>query len=42
LRDVFETIVWNPYTQWLNIEVNNLFNSARSVVLHPRGLIRRN
>ncbi|MBV8270743.1 MAG: hypothetical protein JO067_00565 [Cupriavidus sp.] len=24
LRDIAETIVWNPYTQWLNIEINNL------------------
>ncbi|QRR33346.1 hypothetical protein JNX00_17100 [Hydrogenophaga sp. YM1] len=39
LRDVFETIVWNPYTQWLNIEVNNLFNSARSVVLQRDPLV---
>jgi len=30
LRDLFETIAWNPYTQWLNIKINNLFNAART------------
>jgi Ca2+-binding RTX toxin-like protein len=29
LRDVFESIVWNPYTQFLNIKVNDLFGQAR-------------
>lgn len=28
LRDLFETIIWNPYTRALNIEINNLWNTA--------------
>ena len=30
LRDVFETITWNPYTQWINITVNEFFARARA------------
>ncbi|MDT3718864.1 calcium-binding protein, partial [Pseudomonas oryzihabitans] len=32
LRDIFETIVWNPYTQWLNIKINENFNSALNFI----------
>ncbi|RYD97610.1 MAG: hypothetical protein EOP50_05570, partial [Sphingobacteriales bacterium] len=39
VRDIFETIVWNPYTQWLNIqatqitdELRVLFNKAQQTI----------
>lgn len=28
IRDIAETIVWNPYTQWLSIEIRDLFGDA--------------
>ena len=30
LRDLFETIIWNPYTQWLNLTLRDLFNRAKT------------
>uniref|UniRef100_UPI0025886FA5 hypothetical protein n=2 Tax=Nitrosomonas TaxID=914 RepID=UPI0025886FA5 len=30
LRDLFETIVWNPYTQWLNLTLRDLFDRAKN------------
>jgi len=32
LRDLFETIIWNPYTQWLNLTLRDLFNRAKNWV----------
>jgi hypothetical protein len=29
LRDLFETIIWNPYTQWLNLTLRDLFTRAK-------------
>lgn len=28
IRDLFETIVWNPYTQWLNITISNAIGTT--------------
>ncbi|MCC7152910.1 MAG: RTX toxin, partial [Rubrivivax sp.] len=36
LRDLFETIIWNPYTQWINIKANELYGRAiRGTVRDP-------
>ena len=32
LRDLFETIAWNPYTQWLNLMIRDLWNAAQLFV----------
>jgi Ca2+-binding RTX toxin-like protein len=39
LRDLFETIVWNPYTQWINIEVNDFYLNARRWALSRDPLV---
>jgi len=39
LRDIFETIVWNPYTQYLNIQLNNLFLQARNWITYTDPLV---
>eukprot|EP00952_Eustigmatos_sp_NYUAD-ZCMA_P007639 32252-Eustigmatos_ZCMA.PRE.1 len=31
LRDLFETLVWNPYTQYLNIALRDLFRTAAGI-----------
>lgn len=28
LRDMFETVAWNPYTQWMNIKINEAWTYA--------------
>ena len=30
LDDLLETIIWNPYTQYLSIQINELFQQART------------
>ena len=36
LQDLFETIAWNPYTQWMNITVNELTTAALNWVAPRR------
>ncbi|MFM5727816.1 calcium-binding protein [Aeromonas veronii] len=32
LRDLLETIIWNPYTQWINLQQRDFFEKAKNWV----------
>jgi hypothetical protein len=42
LRDLFETVAWNPYTQWVNLKLRDLFNQSRNWLDNVIEAVRNN